>query len=107
MEAVLSPREHALFTTLPELLGKRFEQRQAQDAAQDWRGFQREVRNVQLAELDARFLPIDGLQAVSYTHLDVYKRQPRNCPAAFWKASPVPAFCNWHAIAGSRSKNAR
>ena len=63
MEAVLSPREHALFTTLPELLGKRFEQRQAQDAAQDWRGFQREVRNVQLAELDARFLPIDGLQA--------------------------------------------
>ena len=63
MEAVLSPREHALFTALPELLGKRFEQRHAQNAAQDWRGFQREVRNLQLAELDARFLPIDGLQA--------------------------------------------
>lgn len=71
MEAVLSPREMALFGAVPELLAARFSQVFAQaemfEAAQvtqrAWWGFQREFRGVMQAELDVRFLPLDGLLA--------------------------------------------
>ena len=71
MEAVLSPREMALFAAVPGLLAARFAQLFSQaemfDAAQvaqrTWWGFQREFRGVMQAELDVRFLPLDGLLA--------------------------------------------
>lgn len=74
MEGVLSPREHALLATVPDLLGKRFEAlRQASGAAAGdllpavapgWRDrFRNDMRDVLLAELDLRFQPIEGLLA--------------------------------------------
>ncbi|HQX91778.1 MAG TPA: DUF3348 family protein [Thermomonas sp.] len=71
MEAVLSPREVALFGAVPELLAARFAQLFSQEdpfdaarvAQRAWWGFQREFRGVMLAELEVRFLPIDGLLA--------------------------------------------
>lgn len=65
MEAVLSPRELSFFSSVPELLRKRFAvlHAEAADAAAHWLGFQSELRSLVQAELDARFLPIDGLLA--------------------------------------------
>lgn len=58
MEAVLSPREHALLASLPALLEQR-----AGQAGMGLRELRSGVRELLLAELELRFLPIDGLLA--------------------------------------------
>lgn len=77
MEGVLSVRESSLFAQVPELLAARFAQLQMRAPAANqgellplisddgqWRQtLLRDAKHVLLAELDARFLPIDGLQA--------------------------------------------
>lgn len=71
MEAVLSPREHALLASVPTLLD-RHHARLRETAADgggpettpDWHDvFMRDLRQALLAELDLRFQPIDGLLA--------------------------------------------
>lgn len=61
MEAVLSPREASLLAALPAMLGAHFERGQ-QPAA-----FQRELRELLLAELDLRFQPVEGLLAALHS----------------------------------------
>lgn len=76
MEMVLSPREHALLASVPDLLSAHLdrlrppaaEAASANDAAPPaddaWLGvFRRDMHNVLLAELDVRFQPIEGLLA--------------------------------------------
>ena len=74
MEATLSPREHALLASVPDLLCARFAhlRRGALEGAtdlltrpaSDWRaGFRHDMRDVLLAELDLRIQPIEGLLA--------------------------------------------
>ena len=71
MEGVLSPREHKLLAAVPALLGEHFER--LQQAGQDnhteaWlQAFRRDMQGVLLAELDVRFLPIEGLLAALRT----------------------------------------
>jgi hypothetical protein len=72
MEGVLSPREHKLLAAVPALLGEHFER--LQQAAQHnhnetWlQVFHRDMQGVLLAELDVRFLPIEGLLAALRPH---------------------------------------
>ena len=73
MEQVLGPREHALLSTVPDLLGLHFERLQAhataasQDATtpsppRPWLDrFRLEMRELLLAELDVRFSPVEAL----------------------------------------------
>lgn len=79
MELVLSPREHALLAGVPVLLGQHFERLRlaaqevrdkAPAAASDaWLDvFLRDMQGVLLAELDVRFLPLEGLLAALRTH---------------------------------------
>lgn len=81
MESVLSPREHALLGAVPALLGQHFERlrlaaQQARDdapmaapGAWPWLDvFRRDMQGVLLAELDVRFLPLEGLLAALRTH---------------------------------------
>lgn len=79
MEAVLSPREQALLAAVPGLLGEHFERSrlaaqqariEAPMAASDaWLdGFRRDMQGVLLAELDVRFLPLEGLLAALRPH---------------------------------------
>jgi hypothetical protein len=70
MELALSPREHALLATVPDLLGQRFERlRAAGQASRAWLdGFRRDMQSVLLAELDVRFQPVEGLLAALRTH---------------------------------------
>ena len=77
MELVLSPKEHALLASVPDLVGARFEHLQAAacgnephagesapHAADTWLAlFRRDMQDVLLAELDVRFQPIEGLLA--------------------------------------------
>ena len=76
MERVLGAREASLLAVVPTLLERRFKHlRQAEQAApaagqpesltpDAWQAtFRREMRDVLLAELDLRFLPIEGLLA--------------------------------------------
>lgn len=81
MEAVLSPREHALLASVPDLLGMHFER--LRDKAFDpgvgtglapasARGpwlevFRNDMQSVLLAELDVRFQPVEGLLAALRT----------------------------------------
>ena len=72
MEGVLSPREHALLSKVPDLLGRRFQQmdqdtpRAAGDA---WlHHFPKDMQDLLLAELDVRFQPVDGLLAAMRNH---------------------------------------
>ena len=37
-------------------------------------------------------ISVEGTVPVSYTHLDVYKRQPLNCWAAGWNAPRITRF---------------
>jgi hypothetical protein len=68
MEAVLTPREHALLASVPELLGQRFERLRAAGPASTWLdSFRRDMRSVLLAELDLRFQPVDALLAALRT----------------------------------------
>lgn len=81
MESVLSPREHALLGAVPALLGQHFERQRlaAQQAPENvptaasgagpWLDvFRRDMQGVLLAELDVRFLPLEGLLAALRTH---------------------------------------
>ena len=76
MEGVLSPREHRLLAAVPALLGTHFERlrhaaHSPAPAATDkaWlEAFRRDMQGVLLAELDVRFLPIEGLLAALRTH---------------------------------------
>ncbi|KAF1720305.1 DUF3348 domain-containing protein [Pseudoxanthomonas wuyuanensis] len=80
MEQVLSPREQALLATVPNLLGEHFERLrlaahevrnnpQAPGDAEAWLDvFRRDMQNVLLAELDVRFLPLEGLLAALRSH---------------------------------------
>lgn len=75
MEVVLSPREHALLAQVPQLLGTHFERQrlsaQANDAAPSgaWLDvFRKDMHGVLLAELDVRFLPLEGLLAALRSH---------------------------------------
>src|SRR5690606_29791057 len=75
MEMVLSPREHALLASVPELLSAHFDRlRPPPDsdpspdngttapATNAWLAvFRRDMQSVLLAELDVRFQPIEGL----------------------------------------------
>lgn len=71
MEGVLSPREHALLAAVPGLLGQHFQRLQqaalAADqapgtAAESWLArFHLDMQGLLLAELDVRFMPIEGL----------------------------------------------
>jgi len=67
MEGVLSPREHKLLAAVPTLLGAHFErlrQMAQHNAPAAWlEAFRRDMQGVLLAELDVRFLPIEGLLA--------------------------------------------
>lgn len=77
MELVLSPREDTLLAAVPALLGQHFERlRAAAHQTQDSAGgtprvksdawldvFRKDMQHVLLAELDVRFLPLDGLLA--------------------------------------------
>lgn len=69
MEAVLSPREHALLAKLPDLLAQRFERlRAAAPSSPTWLdGFRRDMQSVLLGELDLRFQPIEALLAALRT----------------------------------------
>lgn len=79
MEGVLSPREQALLAAVPGLLGEHYERSRlaaqqarieapttASDAWLD--GFRRDMQGVLLAELDVRFLPLEGLLAALRPH---------------------------------------
>lgn len=70
MELALSPREHALLATVPDLLGQRFERLRAADpASRSWLDpYRRDMQSVLLAELDLRFQPVEGLLAALRTH---------------------------------------
>ncbi|UHQ25265.1 DUF3348 domain-containing protein [Lysobacter sp. 5GHs7-4] len=75
MEGVLSPREHALLAQVPQLLGTHFERlrlaAQASDGATPgaWlEVFRKDMHGVLLAELDVRFLPLEGLLAALRSH---------------------------------------
>ena len=84
MERVATPREHGLLAALPGLLGDRYADlhrrahagRDADDllapvarAGDAWRStFRKDLQDLLLAELDLRFLPIDGLLAALRTH---------------------------------------
>lgn len=70
MELALSPREHSLLATVPDLLGRRFEHlREAGPASRGWLDtFRRDMQGVLLAELDVRFQPVEGLLAALRTH---------------------------------------
>lgn len=76
MEQVLSPKEHALLASIPDLLAAHYErlQQQAADATpprppEAWlAAFRRDMRDVLLAELDVRFQPIEGLLAALRQH---------------------------------------
>lgn len=75
MEGVLSPREHSLLAQVPQLLGTHFERQrlaaQAGDAAtsEAWLEiFRKDMHGVLLAELDVRFLPLEGLLAALRSH---------------------------------------
>lgn len=63
MESVLSPREQGQLAGLPALLEQRYAALVAQGVDGELREFRNGVRSLLLAELDARFLPIDGLLA--------------------------------------------
>ena len=73
MEQALSPREQALFASVPTLLGEHFERlRDAAGAAggtaRDWLPrFHHDIQSVLRAELEARFHPIEGLLAALRT----------------------------------------
>lgn len=78
MEVVLSPREQTLLAAVPDLLGAHFERLRlaAQPACDDallrsdaWLDvFRRDMQGVLLAELDVRFLPLEGLLAALRPH---------------------------------------
>lgn len=85
MEVVLSPREHALLGSVPGLLGQHFERlrqhaleahNQTSTEGETWAAapdawldlFRRDMQGVLLAELDVRFLPLEGLLAALRTH---------------------------------------
>ena len=65
MELSLSPREQALFASVPALLGQHFERlRQAEDTHPAWMdAFRSDMQGLLLAELDVRFQPVEGLLA--------------------------------------------
>ena len=75
MEGVLSPREHRLLAAVPALLGQHFERLQqvtqghaTATRTEAWLElFRRDMQGVLLAELDVRFLPIEGLLAALRT----------------------------------------
>jgi hypothetical protein len=72
MEGVLSPRENKLLAAVPALLGRHFERLQQSTQHNNneaWlQAFHRDMHGVLLAELDVRFLPIEGLLAALRTH---------------------------------------
>lgn len=72
MEGVLSPRENKLLAAVPALLGRHFERLQQSTQHNNneaWlQAFHRDMQGVLLAELDVRFLPIEGLLAALRTH---------------------------------------
>lgn len=74
MERVLSPREHLLLGTVPELLGRHFArlQQAAGDSASTsfpwFETFRRDMHSVLLAELDIRFQPVQALRAALRPH---------------------------------------
>jgi len=69
MEQVLSPREHALLASIPDLLGRHFERLRGQAGGDAWHAaFRRDMQGVLLAELDVRFHPIEGLLAALRHH---------------------------------------
>lgn len=67
MEAALSPREQILLASVPDLVAARLGSLLADSPESghpdQLRGFHKEVRDLLLAELELRFLPIDGLLA--------------------------------------------
>lgn len=66
MERALAERERALLACVPHLLERRFEQLRAAPPADGWlAAFRRELRDLLLAELEFRLLPVDGLVAAS------------------------------------------
>lgn len=78
LEQALGPREQALLSTVPDLLGLHFERLQAQasSSSQDatalptgrWLDlFRLEMRELLLAELDVRFSPVEALLAALRT----------------------------------------
>jgi len=79
MEQALGPREHALLSTVPDLLGLQFTRLQAQASAppQDavalslarpwFDRFRLDMRELLLAELDVRFSPVEALLAALRT----------------------------------------
>lgn len=75
MEGALSPREHALLGAVPALLETHFERLRAAagvlatDPSAAWLdGFRRDMQGVLIAELDVRFLPVEGLLAALRIH---------------------------------------
>lgn len=85
MEVVLSGRELSFFAVIPDVLQKRFAVLHAQrrnqreqvqgdilnatsEAELALRSFQNELRGLMQAEIDARFLPVDGLLAALKPH---------------------------------------
>lgn len=69
MELSLSPREHAMFSAVPVLLGQHFERLRAADGADaTWFDlFRTDMQDLLRAELDVRFQPVDGLLAALRT----------------------------------------
>jgi hypothetical protein len=79
MELALSPREQRLLAAVPALLEARFERLRQEAAGQmpdeppaaasgAWlEAFRRDMQSVLLAELDVRFLPVEGLLAALRT----------------------------------------
>jgi hypothetical protein len=69
MELSLSPREQALFASVPALLGQHFERlRQTEDIHPAWMdAFRSDMQGLLLAELDVRFQPVEGLLAALRT----------------------------------------
>jgi hypothetical protein len=79
MERVLSPREHALLGTVPDLLGQHFARLRQAASLPDTAGapastsspwlevFRRDMHSVLLAELDLRFQPVEALRAALHT----------------------------------------
>lgn len=68
METVLAPREHALLAAVPDMVAARFGHLQSDrpETAGDRErvaAFRHEIRDLLLAELDLRFLPVEGLLA--------------------------------------------
>ncbi|RZA14698.1 MAG: DUF3348 family protein, partial [Lysobacteraceae bacterium] len=83
MEQVATPREHALLAAVPGLLGTRQADlqglalagratdlpAQAAPSGDPWRhAFRKDMQDLLLAELDVRFMPIDGLLAALRPH---------------------------------------